>query len=176
MSTQNDNAALVRAVYEAFNEHDLRPAGVLAVEDVELVEVPTARTLRGPEGFKEGMRAWIRACSDAIVEVVEMFAGEGDTVTTEFVGRGTHDGPMASPRGEIPPTGRSLELRFCELYRMRDGKIASARLYYDAATLLGQLGLMPQPEGAVRGPRADTRALAGLSTAQRVRLVEPEQS
>lgn len=147
MSTQ-DNAALARAVYEAFNDHDLERAGALAAEDMEFVDVPTGRTLRGPEGFMDGMRGWTTACSDASVEIVEMFAGEGGSVTAEFVGRGTHDGPMAGPGGEISPTGRSLELRYCEVYRMRDGKIASAHLYYDAATLLGQLGLMPQPEGA----------------------------
>ena len=147
MSTQ-DNAAIARAVYEAFNDQDLDRAGALAAEDIELVDVPTGRTLRGPEGFKDGMRAWIRACSDASVEVVEMIPGEGGSVTTEFVGRGTHDGPLAGPGGEIPPTGRFLELRYCEVFRMRDGKIASAHLYYDAATLLGQLGLIPAPEGA----------------------------
>ena len=147
MSNQ-DNATLARAVYEAFNDRDLEWAGALAAEDMEFVDVPTARTLRGPEGFKDGMRAWTTACSDASVEIVEMFAGDGGSVTTEFVGRGTHDGPMASPGGEIPPTGRPLELRYCEVFRVRDGKIASARLYYDAATLLGQLGLMPVPEGA----------------------------
>ena len=147
MSNQDD-AAIARAVYEAFNDHDLERAGALAAEDVELVDVPSGRTMRGPEGFMEGMRAWIRACSDARVEIVEMIAGEGGSVTTEFVGRGTHDGPLASTGGEIPPTGRSLELRYCEVFRMRDGKISNAHLYYDAATRLGQLGLMPQPEGA----------------------------
>ena len=148
MPTQEDNAAIARAVFQAFNDHDLERAGALAAEDMEFVDVPTGRTMRGPEGFKDGMRAWIRACSDARVEVVDMFAGEEGSVTAEFVGRGTHDGPLATPGGEIPPTGRSLELRYCEVFRMRDEKIASARLYYDAATLLGQLGLMPQPEGA----------------------------
>ena len=147
MSTQ-ENAAIARAVYEAFNDHDLERAGALAAEDMEFVDVPSGRALRGPEGFVDGMRAWIAACSDASVEIVEMIAGEGGSVTTEFVGRGTHDGPLVTPGGEIPPTGRSLELRYCEVYRMRDGKIASARLYYDAATLLGQLGLLPAPEGA----------------------------
>ena len=148
MSTREDNAAIARAVYETFNDHDLERAGALTAEDMEFVDVPSGRTLRGPEGFMDGMRAWIAACFDASVEIVGMFAGEGGWVTAEFVGRGTHDGPMASPGGDIPPTGRPLELRYCEVFRMRDGKIASARLYYDAATLLGQLGLMPQPEGA----------------------------
>ena len=146
--SDRDNAAIARAVYEAFNDHDLERAGALAAEDMELVDVPSGRTMRGPEGFMDGMRAWIGACSDASVEVVEMIAGEGDSVTAEFVGRGTHDGPLATPGGEIPPTGRLLGLRYCEVYRMREGKIASAHLYYDTATLLGQLGLMPQPEGA----------------------------
>ncbi len=147
MSDQN-NAAIARAVYDAFNDHEPERAGALAAEDMEITDVPSGRTMLGPEGFVDSMRVWIRACPDANVEIVEMIAGEGDAVTVEFVGRGTHEGPMFSPGGDIPPTGRSLEMRYCEVFRMRDGKIASARLYYDAATLLGQMGLMPQPEGA----------------------------
>lgn len=147
MSDQ-DNAAIARAVYEAFNDHDLERAGALADEDMEIMDVPSGRTVRGPEGFADSMRLWIRACPDANVEIIELITGEGGAVTVEFVGRGTHDGPMFSPQGDIPPTGRSLQMRYCEVFRMRDGKIASAHLYYDVATLLGQLGLMPQPEGA----------------------------
>ena len=146
--SHQDNAEVARALYEAFNDHDLERAGALAADDVEFLDVPTGRTAQGPEGFMDGMRMWIRACPDARVEVVELFAGEEGSVAAEFVGRGTHDGPMFSPGGDIPPTGRSLEMRYCEVMRMRDGKIASAHLYYDVATLLGQLGLMPQPEGA----------------------------
>jgi ketosteroid isomerase-like protein len=55
---------------------------------------------------------------------------------------------MSSPGGEVPPTGRSLETRFCEVLDIRDGKITDARSYFDLAGIMIQLGLMPAPEGA----------------------------
>ena len=43
----------------------------------------------------------------------------------------------------IPPTGRTIELHIAEIYQIRDGKIALLRAYYDGATLMRQLGVMP---------------------------------
>src|SRR6266699_1576425 len=47
------------------------------------------------------------------------------------------------PAGDIPPTGRSWTLQFCDVYKFRDGKMVSHRTYYDALGLLHQLGLVP---------------------------------
>jgi ketosteroid isomerase-like protein len=55
---------------------------------------------------------------------------------------------MSSPGGEVPPTGRSLETRFCEVLDIKDGEITGARSYFDLAGIMIQLGLMPAPEGA----------------------------
>jgi ketosteroid isomerase-like protein len=64
-------------------------------------------------------------------------------VATEHIGRFTHTGPLLTPAGEIPPTGRRVELQIAEVYRMREGKIALLHAYYDVATMLRQPGLMP---------------------------------
>jgi predicted ester cyclase len=80
-----------------------------------------------------------------MTEIVEVSTGE-DLVVVEFVGRGTHDGPLKGPVGEIPPTGRRVEIRFCEVHEIWDGKIVRFRTYFDPATMMRQLGLMPAPE------------------------------
>ena len=51
MSAQ-DNAQLVRELYEAFNKNDLAKAVALAAEDMEVEFVPFGQTFRGRQGFK----------------------------------------------------------------------------------------------------------------------------
>lgn len=142
-----DNEAIVRETHEAFNARDLDRAAAYAAEDAEWVTVATGETFRGPEGYKRYMQNWTTAFSDASTEITAVHAGE-DFAIVEFVGRGTHDGPLRSPGGDIPATGRSLETRFCEVFDMRDGRITGARSYFDLAGMMVQLGLTPAPEGA----------------------------
>jgi ketosteroid isomerase-like protein len=60
MSAQ-DNAMLARAAYGAFNERDFDRAAALVAEDLELINVATGETFRGPEGFKQYMQGWASA-------------------------------------------------------------------------------------------------------------------
>jgi predicted ester cyclase len=82
--------------------------------------------------------------TDVVAEVYRRF-DEGDldgmAVATEHTGRGTHTGPFPTHEGEIPPTGRSVEVRFGEFFQLRDGKICLMRAYWDSATFFRQLGV-----------------------------------
>jgi hypothetical protein len=72
-------------------------------------------------------------------------------VLGEHIGRGTHTGPLVGSSGELSPTGRAVELRIGEVYRIEDGKIALTRAYYDSATMMRQLGVLPpRPEVLAR--------------------------
>ena len=104
-------------------------------------------TFHGAEGFKQYMQNWIDAFSDASTEITAIHAGD-DFAVVEFTVRGTHDGTLRSPAGEVPPTGRVTENRFCEVLHIENGKISRSRTYLDMATMMAQLGLMPAPEGA----------------------------
>lgn len=146
MSVQ-DNEALARASHESFNERDYDRADELAAEDLEWLNVATGETLHGREALKQFQQGWAGAFPDSRTEVTGVYAGE-DFAVVEFVGRGTHEGPLKSPAGEIPATNRSVEVRFCEVYRIRDGKISSGHTYFDLATMMAQLGLMPEQAGA----------------------------
>ena len=90
-----DNEAIVRETHEAFNARDLDRAAAYAAEDAEWVTVATGETFHGPEGYKRYMQGWTAAFSDASTEITAVRAGE-DFAIVEFIGRGTHDGPMSS--------------------------------------------------------------------------------
>ncbi len=145
--TAQDNVALVRSLFDLYNSHQSDPAwldkslAVLAA-DAQLIDVPTGRTLAGSEGFKQFLLFFAEGFPGSSVELTNAVATE-DQVVIEFTGRGTNTGPLHMPTGDIPPTGRNGELRFCEVYQIKDGKIVSLHAYYDLMTMLQQLGLVP---------------------------------
>ena len=140
MSAQ-DNVKIARKNYETFNNRDFDGAVAQAAENIELLNVPLGVTLHGPEGFRQYVQGWATAFPDSRVEVTNIVASE-EGVVTEFRGRGTHTGPLSGPTGEIPATGRSVDVPFCDVIQIKNGKISSIHTYYDVATMMGQLGLM----------------------------------
>jgi ketosteroid isomerase-like protein len=63
----------------------------------------------------------------------------GDYVVAQGIGRGTHLGVFLSPAGVLQPTGRRMEVHFCDVYRLEDGKVIRADSYLDFYGLLRQL-------------------------------------
>ncbi len=64
-------------------------------------------------------------------------------MATEHIVRFTHTGPLLTPVGAIVPTGQRVELQIADIYQMKDGKIGLLRAYYDTATMMRQIGLVP---------------------------------
>jgi steroid delta-isomerase-like uncharacterized protein len=73
-------------------------------------------------------------------ELIALHHGE-DAVIVEAMLYGTHDGPF---RG-LPPTGRSFEMQFCALFLFEGTELICERVYFDAGTILRQLGIAHDP-------------------------------
>jgi len=145
MSAQ-DNARLAREVYEAFNEGDFERILEHVSEDLEVLSVAYGQTFRGPEGLRQFYGGWrAMAPDDGHVEVSAQLPSE-EGVTNENIFRGTHTGPLPTPTGAIAATGQSFELPFVEVWRIREGKIASIHGYADSGTLMQQLEVGPPSE------------------------------
>jgi steroid delta-isomerase-like uncharacterized protein len=71
-----------------------------------------------------------------------------DAVIAEFVLEGTHLGPL---RG-LPPTNRAFECPMIAVFTFAPGgrRITAERVYFDASTILRQLGLASDPR-SLRG-------------------------
>lgn len=141
MSAQN-NAALARNIYHLFNENRFDETLTLATEDVELVLTLFDQTFHGREGLRAFMQDFKRAFPDLrVTDIIHQVATD-DAVVNEFRAKGTHMGPLMTPSGEVPLTGRTVEFTVCEVWEIRDGKLASLRNYQDAASILRQLGVV----------------------------------
>lgn len=130
-----ENSEIVRIPYEAFNDRDFERVSTIVAPDAKVTNVVTGETFEGPAGFRQYLQTWASAFPDARLEVTNIVAGEL-AAAVEFTGKGTNTGPLMTPIGEIPPTGRRGEQRFCDVYEITDGKITGLRIYFDVATLL----------------------------------------
>lgn len=139
MSEQLD---AVKTFYERFGAGDMEGASEVFTPDVETVTPPQSMT--GRDAYQAYGGVFKKAFPDARM-VIGSTIESGDTVAVEARFTGTHTAPLASPQGEIPATGRSLDLPFVDLFRFEGGLIASHHVYYDQMTFMVQLGLMPEP-------------------------------
>lgn len=142
-----DNAALARTMYEHFNTGELDALLALSDPDIVVANVAWADTFNGLEGFRAYMQGWKTMDPDSRVEIVRQLAGE-EGVTNECIFHATHVGPLNPPTGEIPPTGKTVALPFCEIWRFSNGKLTSLTNYSDGVAIMLQLGLMGAPAAA----------------------------
>ncbi|MBV9653545.1 MAG: ester cyclase [Acetobacteraceae bacterium] len=124
----------------AFNEHDIL-AWTEILDDEVVFEAPGLRG-EGKTACAEFYGSWFRAFPDAHVDVhgthiVDDVAAEEGTFT------GTHNGVLHGATGDIPPTGRSVQVAYIQVIRFRNGKCVSFNLAYDRLSMLEQLGLVP---------------------------------
>ena len=132
---------LVRANFAAFNDNDIEAATAMVADNAVLLDVPSGEVLHGPDGLANYQNGWHSAFSDARTELTAVIVS-GNRAAIEFTGRGTHDGVFVTPMGDIPPTGRQVEVSFSAVWEFENEKVTASRTYYDAATFARQLGMM----------------------------------
>lgn len=95
---------------------------------------------KGPDQIVGLLRAYKTAFPD-LRHVETSYVESGDAIAIELRVTGTMRGPLASPRGDIPPTGKRLDLPSADHVTVKDGKIRTWHSYFDNAAFMGQLGL-----------------------------------
>jgi steroid delta-isomerase-like uncharacterized protein len=100
--------------------------------------VATGTVFDGAEEVMEYYRTSRAAFPDQRNEVHSMRHAD-DAVIVEFDLLGTHDGPFLG----FDATGEEFRCRMCAFFVFEDGtdRITIERIYFDASTILGQLGL-----------------------------------
>jgi len=144
-----DNATLARALYDGFNERDFDRLADLMAPDGVITNVGTGETWRGPDGARDYNRMWADGFPDGRITVDRIVAAD-DYVVVEYTGRGTHTGPLPTPAGSIPATGRSVTLQLCDVIEFSKGKVTSERTYFDSGSLMAQLGLTAEQPTATK--------------------------
>jgi steroid delta-isomerase-like uncharacterized protein len=137
MTIRERREAVAREHMESENRHDFEATlRTFAHPRYELIA--TGEVYDGEDAVR-GYYAATRAAFPDQRNVVQAIHHADDAVIVEFDLLGTHRGPL---RG-VPPTGRGFECRMVALFLFSGDRITCERVYFDAATILRQLGLVP---------------------------------
>jgi steroid delta-isomerase-like uncharacterized protein len=114
-----ENKAIVRRVYEIVSTGDFERAAEIVDQDAPDNELlphdPPARLI---DTFKETFAEAREGFPDLGITIEDVMA-EGDRVTARVVMRGTHRGEFQG----ITPTGKRIEVRAIDMFRISNGKI-----------------------------------------------------
>jgi steroid delta-isomerase-like uncharacterized protein len=132
---------VVRIFHGSWDLRDPDRGAAVIAEDCHFEDVARGELLSGPEGYKRDYERWRTAFPDGECKIVNVFT-DGDWAVVEFVNRGTQTGVLHSSLGDFPPSGRRMEMRYCSVMRVKDGKVVEGRDYYDSAGIARQLGLV----------------------------------
>jgi steroid delta-isomerase-like uncharacterized protein len=128
--------AVVREHMESENRHDFEVTlATFAHPRYELIA--TGQVYDGEEAVRQYYAASRTAFPDQRNEVLAIRHAD-DAVVVEFDLLGTHAGPFLG----IAPTGRAFRCRMVALFLFEGERIVCERVYFDAATILRQLGIV----------------------------------
>lgn len=137
----SDYIQTIRDLYAAAEGHSLDLAKFVSCfsQDGYVRNVPAGVEFRG-EHIAMVASGMADAFPDIHREILDIYA-MNDVVVVELAIRGTHEGPLPTPEGTVPATGKAIDVPCCDVFHMKDGKVVSFHCYNAASILLQQLGL-----------------------------------
>ena len=121
-----------------WSAHDLERLLPLFTDDVVYEDVTMGAVNRGIAELRAFGEGFFSGFPDVTFELQSSFAN-GTTGGAEWVMRGTHAGNLPG----MPATGKRVEVRGASIFDFMGDRIRRCSDYWDMATLLKQLGLMP---------------------------------
>ena len=137
--TQKTVADVAKEQLIAYNEKDWDRARAAFAPEVVYDEVGTQRRVKGVDDLLTAWKGWAKAIPDSRATFQSEMVS-GNTAVLEITWKGTHSGPLQTPAGEIPPTGKRIEVRAVEVVDVANDRVQSVRHYFDMTTLLKQIG------------------------------------
>jgi uncharacterized protein len=122
---QNSNVDIVRRGYEAFGRGDLDTLMTLFAEDISWVtpgppeQLPTAGIRRGPQQVADFFQTL-----NTHFEVQQF-------TPRDFIAEGNKVVVIGDEVARSRKTGRPINLAWCHVFEMRDGKVATFNEYFD---------------------------------------------
>ena len=141
--TTGELVRIARDQIDAFNKSDWERLQAQLASDCLYDELGTERKIEGPEQIVETFQAWKTAFPDATGTVTSAVA-DGKTVALEVTWKGTHTGPLATPRGVLQPSGKGQMTPAAFFFTFGGDKIKQSRHYFDSTTLFKQIGAQVQ--------------------------------
>jgi predicted ester cyclase len=139
--TASDAHAMVTELFDAMNDRELdRLDAIVAANFVRHCEATPDVDVRSLEDFKAFLDAYTAVFPDNVQTAVHI-AADGDRIGVFGTYEGTHLGPF----GPFEPTGKRAKFDFAGMFKVENQKLSEFWITWDNMTILGQLGLLPDP-------------------------------
>ncbi|MFE2409039.1 nuclear transport factor 2 family protein [Kitasatospora sp. NPDC057904] len=136
----HDNEKIIRAAYQVAEEQDVAGWVAAFTEDGTFTDMSIPFTYRGAEELGKTVEVYAKAFPDMHREL-ERFYVTGDIVIVQLRLQGTHLGPLETPAGTVPPTGKRMDAPCCDVFELVDGRIKRFDCYAEGSVIARQLGL-----------------------------------
>jgi predicted ester cyclase len=139
---------LLELTKEAFARNDANDVdGFVATQAADCEWVTPDGPLHGRDEVRQYAGRFRAAFPDGR-HTIDRAIESGDTVAIEGRWSGTHTGAFATPQGDVPPTGRAVQMTFALFVHGDPAAREASRvaLYMDQLAMLAQLGLLPEPQ------------------------------
>jgi steroid delta-isomerase-like uncharacterized protein len=130
---------VVKQLVDCWNEREVNTLMQFYTADFEGTDIAQSQTYKGREGLQQMLGRYFSAFPDLHFEIEEVII-EGERTALSWTSRGTHLGKIMN----IPPTGRTVNVRGMTLLKFVDGQVQQATFLWDVAGLLRGIGLLPE--------------------------------
>lgn len=143
--------AFVEQWLDAVARGDIDALVTMCTPDVEISN--PLGSFRGRDQLATYFKPLMDAFSERAYPITK-FIESGDTIVVEFTDSARHTGPLPTPQGVVPATGRAVSVPVMAVYELRDGRLAHSRAQYNVLAYMQQLGLMQHaaPTAAASAP------------------------
>jgi steroid delta-isomerase-like uncharacterized protein len=133
---------VARQYVEAINKKDPSGFAALFAQDAVLHDPFFPDATKGRNAIRSMIENILRAFPDMTWEQIGDPIEAGGRAALVVAVHGTNDGPLSTPAGEVPPTGKAISYETAVLWTIgSDGLIVEERSYFDATGVAAQLGL-----------------------------------
>ena len=139
MNKQSTIVEIGRVLLDSLNAHDLSLWEALLADDYT-GSYPSMRHDVDRQVAKDYNAIFLTAMPDLHFDVQRPIVN-GDVVVYQWLGSGTHLGPLALPTGTIPATGNQAAVPGVLITTVKQGKIVREETYWNQVELLEQLGI-----------------------------------
>jgi carboxymethylenebutenolidase len=129
---------------QEFTHKDVDATMRTMTADPHVINVPVGTGGRGWGGVRDFYAGQFigRVPRDVQLQLISRTV-HGERVVDEMLFSFTHDVEMPWMLPGIAPTGRRVEIPLVAIVGFRDGKVDSEHIYWDQASVLAQVGLLP---------------------------------
>ena len=142
MPTPDEIRQMNESYRQDFNRHDSAALRGYYADRIEWTSAGSDEPVTCGDDIPASYEALFRSYPDVRLDEFLHDFSEGNLNAHHWIMRGTNTGPIGEGDSEIPPTGRSVEIRGLSMLVLDDdGKIVRDHTYFDTGSLNRQLGL-----------------------------------